>query len=440
MTSIRVTPTERALLAIFDIEVTGERTPERQADLVAGFLSSLSSHIEGLGELHPDRFLTGNGAIVQIGRTCAVDAINTRRFLHFAVAFTAELCRKGICIRTALNYSEGDRLAWAVEKGFEGQYVQVGDTINVAARTLAFCEPCEIMITADVQRLLGHYSLDKEFPLQHNEPLITKQGLRLDTYTYDPSDRDADAVYSPRAPSHPYKRFTTFPRIHEETLRYFLANGLESELRKVVSNAYDAISQINESRTFLSSSEVLHVLTRTNYDPDDTVLVISRNDRPTGFWTQRRKRQYIAFLAGHAAQNNGHINQKRIWVFDDSTEEELMPKGSIFNELAPLHAPKTLYSFPASLLRNYDHLSQLIFGVTLSAKHGYAIIPAPSADALNAGRLRTEHIGELLWQHREYDDTDGPMKAIITSDSAFVATLVAEFQRLLIDTAATCLR
>jgi hypothetical protein len=32
------------------------------------------------------------------------------------------------------------------------------------------------------------------------------------------------------------------------------------------------------------------------------------------------------------------------------------------------------------------------------------------------------------------------MKAIITADSAFVAALVAEFKRLLIDADATCLR
>ena len=439
MSTVRVAPMESALIAIFDIEAAGENK-EQQAGLVGCFLVSLSNYIEDLGELHPDQYLSGNGAIVQIGRTCQINSANTKRFLDFVVAFTSELRGKGISIRAALNYSEGDRLVWAPPATFDGQYIQAGDSINTAVRTLAFCEPYEIMVTAGVRNLLQEHSLDEDFPLHHNEPLITRQGVRLDTYTYDPPHGEADVPYSPHAPSHRYKRFATFPPIHAETLQYFLANGLESELRKVVSNAYNAISHINESKTFLSSSEVLQVLTRTRYDPEDSVLVISRNDRPTGFWTQRRRKQYINFLASHAPQNNGHINQTRVWVFDDTEEYYLMPKSSMFRELGPLHAPKTLYNFPASQLHGYHHLSQLIFGVTVSTKHGYAIIPTPSTDALDAGRLRTEHIGELLWQYRDYDDADGPMKAIITADSAYVGNLVAEFERLLSDTAARCLR
>lgn len=440
MNSARVAGAGKALLAIFEIETSSDRTPEQQTELGLSFLSVLKGHIEGLGELRPDRFLTGNGAIVEIGRACVLDAPSIGRFLDFVRAFAAELCGNRISIRTAVHYSENDSLAWTAETVFDGQYIPVGEAMHVAARMLAFCEPCEIMVTPQVQRLLQQHRLEGSFPLHRNEPLITKQGMRVDTYTYDPSNHQANGLYSPRSPSHPYKRFTTFPLIHAQTLECFLANGLESELRKVISNAYDAIRDINESKTFLSSSEVLQVLTRTNYDPDDTVLVISRNDRATGFWTQRRKAQYIDFLAGHAARTNGHFNQTRVWVFDDSTEDELLPESSILKQLAPLHARKTLYSFPASLLHNYPHLSQLIFGVTISTRHGYAIVPAPSADAFDAGRLRTDHIGELLWQHREYDDADGPMKAIITADSAFIGTLVAEFNRLLLDADATCLR
>jgi hypothetical protein len=436
MSTVRAAPVERALIAIFDIEALPETGPARQAQQLTGFLSSLSSHLTDLRELHPDRLLTGTGAVVQIGRTCIVDAVTVKRFLDFAVAFASELCEKGISIRTALNCSEADRLTWTSDEVFEGQYVLAGDAIKLATRVLAFCESCEIIVTAQIGQLLRKHNLAKDFPLHHNEPLITKQGLCIDTYSYDPSHRDATGLYSPHAASQQYKRFTTFPRIHADTLQDFLANGLESELRKVVSNAYAAISQINESKTFLSSSEVLNVLTRTNYDPDDTVLVISRNDRPTGFWTQRRKKQYISFLADHANQRDGHINQTRIWVYDDSVDDEVMPEGSILKELKPLHDQKTLISFPISALHGYEHLSQLIFGVTLSPKHGYAIIPAPSTDALDAGRLRAEHIGELLWQHREYDDVDGPMKAIVTADREFVSTLATEFKRLLDDPAA----
>jgi hypothetical protein len=432
MSSPGAAPVEGALVAIFDIEALSESLPEKQTEFVAGFLSLLSSHIAALSDLQPDRFLTGTGAIVQIGRSCAIDAVNTKRFLDFAVTFTTGLCAKGMTVRTALNYSEGDALAWAPEN------LPAGNIMNVAARTVAFCEPGEIMVTAEVRKLLVRYRLETEFPLQHNEVVTTRHGLRLDTYTYDPGDSPATGLYSPRAPSHPYKRFKGFPPIRTDKLQYFLSNGLENELLKVVSSAYDAIRQINDGSTFLSSSEVVQVLTRTNYDPDDKVLVVSRNDRSTGFWTQRRNEEYVKFLAGHAARNNGHINQTRIWVFDNSAEE--LMGDSILPDLELLHAPQTLFNFPAQLLTQYHHLSQLIFGVTLSTKHGYAIIPAPSADTIDSSRLRVEDIGDLLWQHRRYDDADGPMKAIITADSGFVAMLVQEFERLLLDANAVRLK
>lgn len=116
-----------------------------------------------------------------------------------------------------------------------------------------------------------------------------------------------------------------------------------------------------------------------------------------------------------------------------------MPEDAILPELKPLHAPNTLYNFPTGILHNYQLLKKLIFGVTVSKNHGYAIIPAPSTDAIDASQLRRERIGELLAHYWNYDDKDGPLKAIITADSEFVATLVREFERLLIDPAAKCL-
>ena len=285
------------LVAIFDIEAFSERSPEKQEEIVNCFLSSLSSYMERLSELHPDRFSTGDGAIVAIGRNCDIDAKNTKRFLDSAIAFTAELCgnREVMAIRTAVNYSQGDRLVLAPENLFNGPYVQVGDTINIAARVLSFCEPCEIMVTDRVRWLLWCHGLLEDFPLHHNEPLTTKHGVRLDTYTYNPPDGQAKSLYSPDSALHRYKRFTSVPSIQAGTLRYFLTNRLETELYNVVFTAHAAIGQINDTRTFLSSSEVLHVLTLPNYDPDDTVFVMSRNDRPSGFWTQKRRRQYLTF-------------------------------------------------------------------------------------------------------------------------------------------------
>src|SRR5205814_1984841 len=126
---------------------------------------------------------------------------------------------------------------------------------------------------------------------------------------------------------------------------------LDAELRKVVSSAYDAISYINDTKTFLSSGEVLRVLTASNYDPDDKVYVVSRNDRPTGFWTQKRKNQYISFLSGNARRYGSHINQTRIWVYDDDVSRNL-PADDIFHDLKRLHVPGTFFNFPANLLHN----------------------------------------------------------------------------------------
>ena len=432
---------DRSLVAIFDIEEFSERTPEKQALSVSEFLTHLSRHLSDLAHLQPDAFSTGDGAIISIGRRCAIDNGATRRFLRFVVDFTADLCQDGVILRTAVNCSDGDRIVFGLDHALAGQYIQVGDTINLAARVLSFCEPREIMFSAEVQRLLRHHDLEAEFPLHRNERLVTKHGVTLDTYTYIPDPAQANILYSPTSPLHRYKRFTAFPPIKARTLRFFLAAGLDSELRKVVGNAYDAMSYINETRTFISSTEVLHVLTRNHYDPEDTVYVVSRNDRPTGFWTQKRRAQYINFLAANALRHGGYINQTRVMVFDDDeAQPEVVSPTDILNDLERLHAPKTLLGYPASLLHNYDLLSQLIFGLTISKRYLCAIIPIPGGEAADASRIRTDHLGEVLAQYREYDAADGPMRAVITADQTYVSALIAEFENLLRDAATRTIR
>jgi hypothetical protein len=394
---------DRSLVAIFDIEAFSEQSPEKQAQMVQVFLTALSETVTQLGKLTPDTFSTGDGAILSIGRNCKVDQAATRHFLDCAIRLTASLCRQGVILRTALHYSEGDRLVFGTDAALRGQYIQVGDTINVAARVITFCEPREIMLTDAVQSLLRRHDL--EYPLHRNEPLVTKHGVHLHTYTLVPMGDLAENLYSPSSPLQPYKRFIAFPPIKADTLRCFLSNGLDAELRKVVSSAYDAMNYINETKTFLSHSEVLQVLTRPNYDPTDEVYVVSRNDRPSGFWNQKRCNQYMSFLAGHAKRNGGVINQTRIWVYDPDAKDEqyLMNPVSIYEGVRKLHRPGTLYRFPSNLLHNYERIAELIFGFTLSKKHRYAIIPVPNADSLDVGRLRGERVGELLQMYKSYE-------------------------------------
>lgn len=429
---------DRSLVAIFDIEEFSERSPEKQAQLVNSFLEFLSNHLEMLNELKPDAFSTGDGAIVSVGRQCIVNSETTKRFLKFAIDFTDTLCSSGVIIRTAVNYSEGDRVVFGPAGSLENQYIQVGDTINIASRIVSFCEPRELMISDSVHNLLRHHELLSEFHFFRNDPLVTKHGLRLDTYTYFPQEELKDTFYSPNSPLHPYKRFAAFPPIKASTLRYFMSSGLEAELRRTVSNAYDAIGYINETKTFLSSHEVLQVLTRPNYDPADVVYVVSRNDHPTGFWTQKRRNQYISFLNGNAIRHGGHINQTRIMVFDQD-KVKIMPSDDIYYDLERLHQTKTFYNFPSCLIHPYEKISELIFGFTLSTKHKYAIIPVPGAD-IDASKLRTGNFGGLLKQFQDYDAADGPMKAIITADEQYVGALIAEFENMIGDSTAGLLK
>jgi len=428
------TQIERSIVAIFDIEEFSERTPNKMAELAQSFFGLLSHSLLELQDLQPDAFSTGDGAIVSIGRRCVVDAKSTHRFMSFVIGLSANLCRSGVIVRTAINYSEGDRVVFGCET-LAGLCIQVGDTINIAARALTFCEPREVMVTDAVQRLLRIHDLEREFRLHHNDPLVTKHGLRLDTYTYDPQQQFKDILYSPASPLHPYKRFSAFPQLKLRTLDQFRVSGLDSELRKVVSNAYDAMNYINDTKTFLSVRQVLDVLTRPNYDPEDTVYVMSRNDRPSNFWTQKRRSQYTQFLAGNAKRYGGSINQTRVMVYDDADQDgeatPLSKPDDLSHVLETLHRPGTLLSFPVSLLEPYEHISQLIFGFTLSRKHKYAIIPVPGGDVIDPRRVTTDELGELLYTHRNYDEKDGPMKAIITAHETFVETLIAEFENLL---------
>jgi Adenylate and Guanylate cyclase catalytic domain len=424
---------ERSIVAIFDIEEFSDRTQEAMAQLVEKFLDLLSIHIEQLNDLQPDSFSTGDGAIVSIGRQCHIDAKSTTRFLEFTINLASALCTTGVIVRTAINYSENDRIVFGKINALKGQYIQVGDTINVAARVITFAEPREIIVTDSVQRLLRSHDLLMEYELHHNEILITKHGLKLDTYTYIPNNKQVDDLYNPSSPLHCYKRFSAFPPLKSRTLNQFVASGMDIELCKVVSNAYDAMRYINETKTFISTSEVMEVLTMLHYDPNDSVYVISRNDRPTNFWTQKRRNTYLEFLKGKAKRYGGNINQTRIIIYDLnlSTNHGLMPEDAIFFQFQELHKPKSFANFPINLLSKFNQMSQLIFGFTLSKKYKFAIIPVPSAEFIDATKLKPENLGELLQLYRNYDVEDGPMKAIITADEHFIDKLIIEFENLL---------
>jgi hypothetical protein len=229
-----------------------------------------------------------------------------------------------------------------------------------------------------------------------------------------------------------------FPKIDSEIMRVFAEAGLDSELKNVLDYAYNLMSSIGKTKTFLSNHEVLQVLTSIRYDPDDKVYVVSRDDQQNGFWIQKRRRIYISYLEKNAGQT-GHINQTRVKVWDDAQDEKYLEDNEeetlldITMDLKKLHNLKTFFSYPKSALFKYDTISKLLFGFTLSTKHKYAIISVPPIDDLNPRDLTSESFGPTIARYSNYDAADGPMKAIITCDLEYIKKLTCEIEDLLRD-------
>lgn len=422
---------DRSLVAIFDIEGFSKENPKVQAMLVDSFIRMLDKSMKDLAEFKPDAFSTGDGAIVSIGRECAIDSNATKRFLDFVIRFTSSTLQKGLIIRTAVNYSEKDRVIVLDDSvSIQGKYIQIGDTINTAARIINFCDPREIMISKSVFDLLRKLDLEAKYGFHKNERYITKHNEELDTYTYEPSQEEIEYIYSPKSVSHPYKKYGNFPPIKSPTIELFIENGIDFELRKVISSAYESIKSINETKTLMSWNQVLNVLMQLKYDPEDRVYVMSRNDRASGFWTQNRRKLYVDYLRSNAELHDGYINQTRIMVYGGGQNPK--PEDDIHHDLKTLHNTNTYYSFPSSQLFKYERLDELIFGFTLSTKYHCAIIPVPSGETIENHRwLGTGRMGEMLRFHKDYNVTDGPLKAIITADKSYVQALIGEFESLL---------
>jgi hypothetical protein len=422
---------DRSLVAIFDIEGFSKRNPAHMTRVVQAFVERLDQQLESLAALKPDAFSTGDGAIVSIGRGCIIDEAATAGFLDFVVGFTKDALKSNLVLRTAVHYSEGDQvISVAASRHVRGEYIQVGDTINIATRILTFCEPREIMFSEAVYGLLRRFDLEERYALHENQPFITKHEEVLKTRTYAPASTEPE-LYRPDAPEHPYKIYTNFPPIKSDTLRFFMDNGLDFELKKVVDNAYQSMRHINDTMSFASWNVVLNVLTSLTYDPADTIYVLSRNDHPSGFWTQKRRNLYLRYLRANAERHEGYINQRRVLVWDDSVEDVMADTDKeLFDALVDLHETRSLINFPASRLFKYERLAELSFGFTLSEKHQYAIISVPAPEGVDAARFTGDRIGDLLDAYRDYDQRDGPMKAIITADEPYVCELLKEIKDL----------
>ena len=423
---------DRTLVAILDIDKYSSKPVQEQARLVRHFLDDLNNRLQGLSGLSPDAFSTGDGAIISIGRECAVDAAATGLFLDFVIDLMGSLIEHGLSVKGVAHYSEHD---WLVEidqsSPVAGQYVQVGDTINHATRMLGFCDPRELVISAGLFVLLERLNIAHRYSFRANPEYVAKHQERLRTHTYV---SPTGVFYSPEGPEHLYKRYTAFPPVARETLDEFDDPGLRTELTDVISNTYESLRAVNSTKAFLSWSSVIDVLREVEYDPADTVYVLSRNDTASGFWTQPRRLQYIDHLRAHATRHGGKINQVRIMVYDDLADPDVVAPDDIMFDLHELHPHGTFKRFPASMLRvGYRRLFDLRFGGTFSDQHGFGIVSIPPPEAVEADQFAPDKLGPLLGSFANYDVASGPMKALISADRSYVRAVVDDMKRLLQD-------
>lgn len=429
---------DRSLVAVFDLEGFSRRSNPEQTRLVTRFVEVLEEQLEALGSFAPNAFSTGDGAIVSLGRECTIDKSVVGAFLDFVISFISLLLKEDVVIRSAVHYSEGDSIIPLGDSHFiKGEYIQIGDTINLATRILTFCEPRELMVSHDFYTLLRRLGLEDKYKFHENEQYITKHHTPLRTFTYNPPEPDREHFYCPDSAWHAYKRYSYFPPVETETLQYFIDNGLGTELETVISNAYDSWRFLSDTRSFLSWNTVLGVLCQLEYDPDDTVYVLSRNDIK-GFWDQTKGELYVQHLAARTNEKCPYINQKRVMVYNSSRfgdSKKTAPPGDVFYSLEALHKKDSLFFFSSELLKvKYPKLAELRFGFTLSKSHRYAVIPIPAPDGIEAQQFWPDRIRQLLAQYEDYDESYGPMKAIITANPTYISELVGQMEKLLRDT------
>lgn len=424
---------DRVLVAIFDIENFSIQTPKQQLSLVRSFIKDLSDSLSDIEKLQPDAFSTGDGAIISIGRKCSIEERQTKAFLNLIIELVVKMRKSNITLRASVNYSELDRALITSDYDFiQGNFIQIGDTINVASRILNYCEPGEIIINESVYNLLRKLDLHKDILLHKNELLITKHGLQLDTFTYIPSADVKGYLYCPDNEKQRYKKFNYFPPVKGDTIKFYREIGLQNELLKVAENAFETVKQINFTNNLASTSNVFNVLTNLQYDETDTVYVLSREDRENNFWTQPRRENYIKFLKANAKKSkSGFINQTRVRVWGYGQDREILDGPGVKDELIGLHKPNSYFSITDESLNKFRNLSKFIFGFTLSKKNKYAIIPIPDPQSCDGIIPECEHIGTtLVSYYSKYNAKDGPMKAIIATDSKFIESLISDFERL----------
>ncbi len=233
---IKVEEVNWTIAVILDICSFTTKDHMEQVSSIEFFVRELVHRLEGLEKLSPDAFSTGDGAIITIGRQCQIDKNSTKAFLDFVIGFVIEMQKRGLSIRAAINYSERDKIITISHVGsIQGEFIQIGDTINTASRIISFAEVGEILVNNTVCKLLDNCGL-KQYSFKKNERFITKHGEEINSYSYVPKREEKKYLYNPDNPVHQYKKYSFFPAINIQVVEYFYKTGLLFELNNLCAN------------------------------------------------------------------------------------------------------------------------------------------------------------------------------------------------------------
>ncbi len=137
---------QHSLISIFDIEQYSKRTPENQKEAVIKFVEYIEKELRKKN-MDAKLFSTGDGAIVSIHKDTLFDSQEVRTFVKFVIDTVLVMKKKELVLRASANYSLGDSFVkLSNDSNFDAEYIQTGDSINIASRIINFCESREIMI------------------------------------------------------------------------------------------------------------------------------------------------------------------------------------------------------------------------------------------------------------------------------------------------------
>lgn len=208
--------------------------------------------------------------------------------------------------------------------------------------------------------------------------------------------------------------------------------GLVDEAYNVIDDLAAVIGQMTRHSSFCTNRDAVDVLKEFS-KKWPRAKIVSRNDVPNGFWTATRRREYLAYLSEPSVRTK--LKQERIVVMPLSRSLEVITdpdEKQLFFQLTALHERGTFFTCTTDAIETPSLIADLIFGFTMfldaETKHPeVCVVPVPPSAGL---RVELDNLTDILERHRDYDPAHGPMRAFITCDESFLATLDEQYSVL----------